>query len=208
MTRRLLLAGTIAGPWYLIVGFGQAFLREGFDVRRHALSQLSQGEYGWIQVANFLIAAVLVMAGAAGVRQGLRGQRGGTWGPLLLGVYGLGLLGAGIFPAEPGNGFPPGSETQATPMSTDGLLHFVFGGLGFYALTGACFVVARRFMGSGERGLAWYSALSGVLFFGSFAAIASGPPSPAVMLMFYAAVTWIWIWHTTVLWKFRRTISA
>jgi len=208
MTRHLLLAGVIAGPSYLIVGFGQAFLRDGFDVRRHALSQLSQGDYGWIQVVNFLITAVLVMAGAVGVRRALRGQRGGAWGPLLLLVYGLGLFGAGVFPADPGNGFPPGSETQAMTMSTAGLLHFVCGGLGFYALVGVCFVFARRFMATGERSVAVYSMLSGVLFFGSFAAIASGPPSPAVMLMFYGAVTWIWIWHSTVLWRFRRTISA
>jgi hypothetical protein len=49
------------------------------------------------------------------------------------------LLGAGIFYADPGRGFPVGTEaTQG--ISRSGLLHFVFGGIGFYALIAACFV--------------------------------------------------------------------
>ncbi len=54
---------------------------------------------------------------------------------------------------------------------------------------------ARRFAALGQRAWATYSALSGLVFFGSFAAIASGPAGPAVILGFYGAVVWIWIWH-------------
>ncbi|WP_234800730.1 DUF998 domain-containing protein [Luteitalea pratensis] len=121
MTERLLLAcGVAAGPIYLLVGFGQAWTREGFDMRRHALILLANGDLGWIQVANFLIAGVLVIAGAIGVRRVLHPGRGGTWGPLLLSVYGLGLIGAGVFPADPGQGFPPGTPMGAATLSTQG----------------------------------------------------------------------------------------
>jgi Protein of unknown function (DUF998) len=192
LTRALLGAGIAAGPFYMIVGVVQAFSREGFDVRRHALSLLSNGSLGWIQIANFLISGLLVIGGALGVRRALSGGRGGTWGPILLGVYGVGLIGAGIFVADPGLGFPPG-----TPMN--GILHFVFGGIGFYGLIAGCFVFGWLFQKSGRPGWAVYSLLSGLIFFVSFAAIASGSKGPATILGFYGAVAWIWLWHSAVL---------
>src|SRR5215472_5024527 len=100
-TNRLLRCGFAAGPMYVTVGVAQMLTRDGFDIRRHALSVLSNGEFGWIQIGNFLVSGALVTAGAVGVRRLLRGQRAGTWGPLLLAMYGAGLVGAGIFRADP-----------------------------------------------------------------------------------------------------------
>ena len=197
MAKRFLWCGVVAGPLYVAIGLAQILTRDGFDMRRHAISVLSNGDLGWIQIASFLVSGVLVLAGAAGVRRAWRGQRGGTWAPLLLAVYGVGLIGAGIFRADPGNGFPPG--VAAPPhISRSGLLHFVFGGIGFYGLIAASFVFARRFASVGQRGWSAYSVFSGVVFFVSFAAIASGSTSAAVMLAFYAAVAWIWMWHAAV----------
>jgi hypothetical protein len=205
MTARQLLAlGVAAGPVYLTVGLAQALARPGFDMRRHALSQLANGDLGWIQTANFLVSGALVLAGAIGVRRRLAGSAAGTWGAVLLALYGVGLLGAGVFIADPGRGFPPGAPDGATAISRSGLLHFVFGGIGFYALIGACFVFARRFARLGRRGWAFWSVASGVLFFIAFAAIASGSTSSAAMVSFYAAVTWIWIWLSAVLLRLRR----
>jgi len=201
LTQSLLCAGIAAGPLYLLTGLTQALTREGFDLRRHALSLLSNGDLGWIQIANFLVSGLSVIVGAAGVRRVLKGESGGTWGPLLLGVYGLGLIGAGIFVADPGRGFPPGAPMGSTSMSLNGLLHFVFGGLGFYGLIAACFVFARRFLKWRRMGWAVYSVLTGVLFFAAFAAIASGSTSTAILLGFYVAIAWIWLWHSTVLWQ-------
>jgi len=196
--RRLLACGAAAGPLYVTVGLAQVLTRDGFDVRRHALSLLSNGEFGWIQIANFLVTGLLVLAGAAGVRRALHPGRGGAWGPVLLAVYGVGLVGGGVFVADPGRGFPPGTPDLATGMSRSGLLHFVFGGIGFYALIAACFVFARRF--AGQRRPVWtaYSVFTGVAFFIAFAAIASGSTSVVTMLAFYAAVVWVWIWHTAL----------
>jgi hypothetical protein len=196
--RALLACGVAAGPLYVVVGLVQAVTREGFDVRRHALSLLSNGEWGWVQTANFFVTGALVIAGAIGIRRALRPGKAGTWGPLLLGLYGIGLLGAGVFPADPGQGFPPGTPAEVTGMSTSGLMHFVFGGIGFYALIAACFVFARRFASLGERRWVAYSVASGIGFFIAFAAIASGRASPTIVLGFYAAVIWIWAWHALV----------
>src|SRR5262249_10754122 len=123
LTQSLLYAGIAAGPLYLLTGLVQALTREGFDMGRHALSLLSNGELGWIQIANFLVSGLLVILGAVGVRCVLKGETGGTWGPLLLVIYGVGLIGAGIFMADPGQGFPPGAPMQSTGMSRNGMLH-------------------------------------------------------------------------------------
>lgn len=197
-TRFLLRCGIAAGPIYIAVGLSQILFRQGFDVRRHALSLLSNGDQGWIQIGNFLVSGVLVLAGGIGVRRLLRGGKAGTWGPALLALYGIGLVGAGIFSADPGRGFPPGTP-DATAMTSSGVLHFVFGGIGFYALIAACFVFARRFAAEGPQGWALYSIVTGAAFLAAFAGIASGSTAVLVMLTFYMAVAWIWIWHTAVM---------
>src|SRR5215813_11948966 len=78
LTRALLTCGVIAGPLYIAVGVTQMFIRPGFDIQRHALSLLSNGDLGWIQIANFIVTGLLVIAGALGMRRVLRGSRGGT----------------------------------------------------------------------------------------------------------------------------------
>ena len=196
--RPWLRLGVAAGPLYLGTGFTQAFLREGFDVCRHALSQLANGEFGWIQTANFVVSAFLVAGGALGLRRALAGSRGGAWGPALLFVYALGLFGAALFPADPGNGFPPGTPPGVTKLSQSGLLHFVFGGLGFYALIAACFVFSHRFRKVGRSGWAAFSALTGAFFFVSFAAVASGSKDPLVLPVFYVAIVGVWTWHAAL----------
>ena len=197
LAQRLLACGLAAGPSYILLGLAQVLTREGFDVRRHALSLMSNGPGGWVQIANFVTSGVLVIAGAVGVRLALHPGRGGTWGPILLSVYGVGLIGAGIFVADPGAGFPPGTP-ERVGMTREGLLHFAFGGIGFYGLIAACFVFARRFASRGRRAWALYSLFTGIAFFVSFAAIASGSISAATMLAFYGAVVWVWLWHTAL----------
>jgi hypothetical protein len=41
--------------------------------------------------------------------------------------------------------------------------------------------------------------LTGIGFLASFATIASGSTSAAIMIGFYIAVAWIWLWYTIVL---------
>jgi hypothetical protein len=196
--RLLLAVGAAAGPLYVTVATAQILGREGFDVRVHAVSLLANGPWGWVQVVNFILAGVLVIAGAIGLRRRLRGERGGTWGPILLWGFGLGLVGSGVFVADPGAGFPPGAVEPTGGMTGEGLLHFAFGGLAFYSLIAACFVWAARYRGMGRPGAAVWSALTGGWFFLAFAMIASGTITPGTMLGLYLAVLLGWIWHAGV----------
>jgi Protein of unknown function (DUF998) len=55
---RLLLAGALAGPVFLASAIAQMLAREGFDITRHPISQLSAGSLGWIQVTTFVLAGL------------------------------------------------------------------------------------------------------------------------------------------------------
>jgi hypothetical membrane protein len=191
--RALLLAGALAGPLYLGLGGAQALLRSGFDPRVHALSLLANGPMGWVQTFNFILAGVLVLTGGLGARRVLKGHPGGSWVPLLLGAYALGLVGAGVFPADPGAGFPPGSP-EFEGMTRTGLLHFIFGALGFYALAGAMGVMAWRYRKEGRAGWAVGTGATALIFLAGFIAMASGPPSAVTMLAFYGVVALSWGW--------------
>ena len=193
-TRALLCCGVFAGPVYIVVGLVQALTRDGFDLTRHDLSLLANGRLGWIQVTNLVVTGLMTIAAAVGIRRSWRGVRGGTWAPLLLGVYGAGLVAAGIFVADPTLGFPPGTPNGPGLVSWHGLLHFVAGGVGFLGLIAACFVVARHFSTDHRRGWAVYSSVTGLVFFAGFVGIASGSGNPATVLGFWVAVVAAWTW--------------
>ena len=200
LTKALLACGVAAGPLYVVVGATEAFAREGFDPTRHDLSLLANGEWGWIHITLLVTSGLLTVLGALGMRRALGGGRGGTWGPLLLGIYGVGLVGAGFFVADPMNGFPSGLPAGAYgEVSLHGLLHIVFGGVGFLGLIAACLVFARRFAALGERGWAAFSAATGVVYFAAFFGIATGSQQGGavlifVVLTFTAAVVLAWAW--------------
>ncbi len=197
-TKLLLTGGVLAGPIYILVGIAQLLTREGFDITRHPLSMMSLGDLGWVQIANFIVTGLLVMAGAIGLRRLAQVDKRLRRGAVLLGIYGLGVLGGGIFVTDPALGFPPGTpNTYPTTMSWHGLLHFVFGQLGFLALIVASFVYARHFTKNGLRGWALFSALTGVLFL--FAIIfgvgtSAGEGTALGLLALYVAVALAWIW--------------
>jgi hypothetical membrane protein len=176
-TRRLLLAGAVAGPLFTTVLVAQLAFREGFDLTRHPLSLLALGEGGLVQVANFIAAGGLSLAFAAGVRRMLRGGPGGTWGPALLAIYGAGLVVAGIFTADPALGFPPGTpDGIPATLTFHGTVHAVAPPVAFSALIAACIVLARRFRVEGARRWSAGSIATGVA---ALALVVPVPPDGA-----------------------------
>jgi len=207
LVRALLLGGAIAGPLYLVVGLTEAFTRPGFDIRRHDLSLLANGALGWIHVLDLVVTGLLVVAGALGMRAALRTGRGSTWGPLLVGVYGIGLIGAGFFTADPALGFPPGTPADAHAVSWHGLMHLVSGAIGFLSLIAGCLVFARRFAAGGERAWAAYSAVTGVVFLLAFAGIAAGSGNGWTILGFWIGVVLAFSWVTAICVRLLRRLG-
>jgi hypothetical protein len=76
------------------------------------VSSLELGDFRWTQVANFLVAGLLRLAFAIGMRCAPRPLGGSTWGPLLVGACAIGLLGAGTFLADPLSGYPSGTPDR------------------------------------------------------------------------------------------------
>lgn len=194
VTKSLLAYGVLAGPVYVLVSLAQALTRDGFDLSRHSWSLLSNGDHGWIQITNFVVTGLMVLAFAAGLRRALRPGRGGTWAPRLIGLYGLGLLAAGAFRADPALGFPEGAPSGVGEVSWHGILHLASGGLGFLGLIASCFVVAHRCAADGRRAWAIYSRATGVVFLVGFAGIASGSGAAWLTLGFVVAVVVAWTW--------------
>jgi uncharacterized protein DUF998 len=199
--RVLPACGVLAGPVFVATGLAQGLTRAGFDLTRHPASVLANGDLGWIQIANFVLTGLLTLAAAAGIRRVLPGR----WGPRLLAGYGVSLLCAGAFRADPQDGFPLGTPAgPPSSVSWHGTLHFVCGGLGFAALVGACFAIGSHL----TPARAWYSRISGVLFVAGFAGVASGSASPVAVLGFWAAVVIAWTWlATTSAHLMRRTVA-
>jgi Protein of unknown function (DUF998) len=190
-TRAFLRCGVLAGPFYLAVSLIQAVLREGFDLARHPLSLLANGPGGWVQTANFVLTGLMVVAAAVGFRRVLGPKsRAATW---FLGGFGVAMIAAAIFPADPVDGFPPGTpEGFPTSISTTGLLHFVAGALGFTFLAISCLATARAMWRRKLSTLAWLSLLSGLAivlgFFGGFAL-----PVGILGIWFAVIVGWVWL---------------
>jgi hypothetical protein len=205
----LLAGGILAGPIYILVGIIEIVTRPGFDMTRHDLSLMSNGDWGWVHILMLVATGLLTIAGAFGLRDVIKGQKGSTWAPLMLGLYGLGLVGAGIFSADPANGFPVGTPEGMAEITTSGLLHFVSGAVGFVGLIAACFVMARHFKSEGEQSWAIYSRVTGVLFSAAFVGIAmgsngSGAMLTTVVLAFTVAVILGWTWISVVLAKLKK----
>lgn len=162
-TRFLLTCSILSAPLFAVVSLTQAFTRAGFDLTRHPLSQLSSGSLGWLQITNFLLSGGLTVVGAVGLRRVLRGSPGGVWTPRLVGVSGIGMMLAGVFRMDPGNGFPIGVVTPAT-MSWHSDLHMLCGTVSFAALIAACFVLGRHYTRTGHLGYAIASRTCGAVF--------------------------------------------
>jgi Protein of unknown function (DUF998) len=194
VTRSLLGYGVIAGPLYVTVSLAQAFTRDGFDPRRHEWSLLANGHLGWVQTVNFIVTGLMVVAGSVGLRRSGAG-RAAAW---LIAGYGLGLVGAGIFRADPALGFPPGTPDGPGTISWHGMLHLVTAMIGFSCLIAACVVLARRQAGQGRRAWAAWSWGTGAVFLAAFVGVASGAGSVAVTLAFIAAVVLAWAWISAV----------
>jgi hypothetical protein len=159
----LLGSGAAAGPIFIAAALIQAAARNGFDAVEHPLSLLSVGELGWIQITNFVLAGLLFLAAAVGLRRALSPGPASVWGPRLIGAFGAALIIGGVFVTDPALGFPPGTpEGIPDEMSWHAIAHSAAPVIGFLALSVACFVFARRSLRLGERRWAAWSIFTGI----------------------------------------------
>ncbi len=140
-TRPLLTAAAIAGPFFYAVAIAQMLTRDGFDLRLHPISQLATGSLGWIQMISFVLTGLGVIALAIARRRLITEGTGRRAVPLFLGLFGAGLVIAGLFPMDPQNGFPVGAPEGTVAMSWHSVVHSVGAAVAFTALAVACIVL-------------------------------------------------------------------
>jgi hypothetical membrane protein len=113
-----------------------AFLTPGYSNMTNAVSELGMAgapnALGW-NLLGFVLVGLLVIAFAWGMRLDLRTGKGAVGVPLLIGLSGLGLAGAGLIPAEAG--FAPSTATT---------LHLVMVAINFLPFLLAAFFFAFR----------------------------------------------------------------
>ncbi|WP_220191770.1 DUF998 domain-containing protein [Ktedonospora formicarum] len=165
--RLLLACGIIAPLLNSVVILILGAIRPGYNAWIVPDSNLELGDGGWIQSTNYIVTGALLLAFAIGMRLLLRTGRGSTWGPILLGIYGLTFIVIGPILPDPALGYPPGASSALT---IHGAIHILFGLLQFTSLIAACFVLARRDAELERRSWSWYSVATGLLVAASYVA--------------------------------------
>src|SRR5215831_11243431 len=196
-TRNLLYCGVVAGPFFLLIFAIQVFARSEFQFTRNEPSMLSLGPWGWVQIANFVIGGLLIVAGALGVRKVLRTSKGRFWGSLLLGVFGFCQIGVGAFVTDP--------IRSPASMTFHGTMHLVFGGAGFTALMAACFVFVRTFASLRQTSWAVFCAITGLLFLAAFLSAANARQN-TMSIQFFLNLIFVlaWVWVSSVSYRLMR----
>lgn len=208
ITKSLLGYGIIAGPIYLVVAATQVLAREGFDPTRHAVSQLVNGNYGWIQIANFVVVGAMTIAAAVGIGRALPQGRLARWSAVLLAVFGAGMVAAGVFRADPSDGFPPGTPLGMGTPSWHGMAHFLLAGTGFACFVAAGLTIGAVFARSSSTGWAWFSRIVAMAFAVGFGALASGALGATGILLFTAVIVLAWGWLSALSVKLYRNVAT
>ena len=211
--QKLLYAGMVGPLGFIIVFLVEGATRPGYSVWRNFVSQLATGPGGWMQVVNFIVCGALVVAFAVALRAAWRGSPGSVGAPLLLGLFGLDLVVAGLFSTDPALGYPPGAAQVHT---SHGMVHGL-AGLGAFTLLPATALVSSRHFAAVAAERTWfvYSLLVGVALFAGFVAFtvfsamdSSGAwPNAPTGLMQRAVIITGWTWIALVAWHQLRSRS-
>ena len=187
----LLLVGVTAAVVFVAVLLIEGARRPDYDPMYHTGSELELGERGWVQRANFLLMGGGVLAYSVGVARTLNTNVSAV----LLAVFGLGLIVAGVFAPDPVRGYPPGAQSEAPAKLTwQHWVHAVVGGpVAFFALFAACLTVAGHLEG------AWrlYTVLTAVaglaLTISTALAFQKDAAKTGLIQRCLILVYWIWI---------------
>lgn len=182
LTLGLVSCGGIGALLFTAVYLIEGVTRPGYDAWLQPISALSLGPGGWAQQVNFVVFGVLLAVSSVGWYRFLPPGRGVIWFPVLQGISGLCLIGAGVFSMDPFPGYPPGAAPG--PSTAHGTLHSIFAWTLILTLALGCFAFgayfARLFH---RRGWAVYSYITGALiliFWGAFVNNVIGLPAGLV----------------------------
>lgn len=181
MTRILLRCGQLAGPVFLGTAVAEGLRRPDYRALRHPISSLALGQRGVVQVANFVSAGALCAAFAAGLIRARPAPTGtrtavstGKSVPATMAISAAGLLACAVFPADPVNGYPPGTPAVPVRLTPVGYAHVLASSMIMVGVPGTMAVYARLARRADQRRWAVVSSAGAVLTAGFFAAASAG----------------------------------
>ena len=155
MTRTIPVPATDLRPLWLAVVVAVAFLaltfiqgaaRESYDSWHQAVSALSLGPRGWLQMANLVAFGATIAATAPAWSRILAGGRGARSYPVLIALIGASFVGAGLVPQDPAPGYDPAGLARTAPTAT-GLAHLALAGVAAACSVASLLVLAGRLAG-------------------------------------------------------------
>lgn len=189
VTRSMLGWGVIAGPFYLLFGVILALTRPGFDLSRDELSLLLLGDHGWLQWLNLFLSGTMTIVAAIGL---LRTADWSRRAAAAVGLYGVCLMLAAVFPPDATKSFPPGAGGGS--VTTQGVLHLVFGALGFVSIGVAAIIANSWLAGRGSPDPRWSKVVGIAIIVAFVAGGALSTHSYGVALIWITVVlTWVWL---------------
>jgi hypothetical protein len=111
------------------------FLRPDLNPLSQPTSEYAVGSYGFLMTSAFLSMSLASFALVIGLYQGVPERARSRIGLLLLGIWGVGVLIAMIFPID----------VEGAPQTLSGTIHGINGRLAFLSLTAGAILVSRRF---------------------------------------------------------------
>jgi uncharacterized membrane protein YozB (DUF420 family) len=111
------------------------FLRPDLNPLSRPTSEYAVGQYGFLMTSAFFSVSLATFALVTGLYRGVSRAARSRIGLGLLGVWGVGVLIAMIFPIDP----------EGAPQTISGTIHRINGPLSFLSLTAGAILVSRRF---------------------------------------------------------------
>lgn len=157
------------------------------------ISELVIGRYGYLQTAAFFAAGLGTLALAVGVREATNGSWGTRLGSALVGLYGVGLILAGILPTD-----EIGLAGRVVSPTSVGTMHSVVSALAFVFVIAGMFVLSRTFKRDARWQAVWPWSL--VLALATLIGVIVAAPSegPLVGLIQRTYIGTIIIWQVLV----------
>jgi hypothetical protein len=190
----LLAALCIMGQVILLASAWLLPLVSEYSLVSDSISELSLGRFGLVQAAAFVLSGLGVLGLAYALRQFTAGAWGSLAGSLLVAVYGVGAILAGIFPTDRID-----SPADLASLSTTGTIHSGAALASFLCITAGMVVLAWTF----SRAARWRSLLPWAAILATAAvSLMLGqffePQGPWVGITQRGLVTLIAVWLITV----------
>lgn len=138
---------------FLVITTIQGMLREDYDAWHQAVSALSLGPRGWVQMVNLAAFGVVVTSTAPVWRRILADGTGAISYPALTALLGASFIAIAFLPQDPAPGYDPDGLALQAP-TTVGMLHLGIAGVAALCSVACLFIMAARLAGD-RHWLGW-----------------------------------------------------